>query len=812
MFLKRLSISGFRGIPGPLELDFSDGSTSRSLILYGANGTGKSSITDAWEWLTTGRIEHLAREGAEERSYPNVGAEDGKSYVEAEFTEPAVGTVRLTYDNKRITKPIGMGNLAALRALIAHPCHIRYGDLTRFVFLNKAERYDALASLMGFVPQMEYQKALRRVENSFSKDVERLTQMRLAAGMRLEKHFNAEARNEDPLLQVSRIAQARNHGETATLDDAEEASRKLQSEVEQDPGAMKLAGLKILAAALDNCSAPMQLEAVLKTVRGAVGQVLAIQTGESEEQLRIPLLSAAERLLVKTGAAGVCPLCGKAFDGDLREHVQTELAALKHLRDALNHLTECRDDLSERLSKMPELASSFEKALGSGEEADADDALMAAFKATAAELDALVARLRNLQGFDSSALSEHLVEELRGEESRLPGLCADFEVTRASLLADARARSKVLETAPARVSLVRDAQFVRDGVKLMKEERDAIGALAAAEAVLKAYSDCVSQYVAACLQNVQSRFDEISDQVKEYFETLEQHTPGLGNPRLKLLPDQDRSVVLEVSFRGADVQPAYKYLSESQLNSFGLAVFLASATHFNPTCRLLILDDVVNSFDAYKRPLLIALLKRVNDRQVLLMTHDSYWRDVLYRALPTWKRLHCAGYTPGAGPNVLPGRDRLERVAAALAADEPDEAARSLAHHMEDLLQEICERFDVELKYNRRNEYTLETLLDSLRVRVQKKLGQKHPLAVALVDLHEASPFRNWVAHCKLPSAPLHKDEVQDVLDRWKGIEASVTCSAKGCWEIIAYDGKSAFCCPCGQKRVEKATAAGDDE
>jgi hypothetical protein len=76
---------------------------------------------------------------------------DGTS-VEAEFSDPAIGTVGLAFNAKRVTIPTLRGNLLAARKLLTHPCHIRYGDLTRFVFLRKSERYDALASLMGFVP------------------------------------------------------------------------------------------------------------------------------------------------------------------------------------------------------------------------------------------------------------------------------------------------------------------------------------------------------------------------------------------------------------------------------------------------------------------------------------------------------------------------------------------------------------------------------------------------------------------------------------------------------------------------------------
>ena len=81
--INEIIISGFRGILTPLRLSFVKGKTPRSMVIYGRNGTGKSSITDAWEWFHTEKIIHLAREGAGPSSYPHINALDGEiSYDE----------------------------------------------------------------------------------------------------------------------------------------------------------------------------------------------------------------------------------------------------------------------------------------------------------------------------------------------------------------------------------------------------------------------------------------------------------------------------------------------------------------------------------------------------------------------------------------------------------------------------------------------------------------------------------------------------------------------------------------------------------
>jgi len=68
MKIKNLDISGIRGIKKSINISFGD---SRSLLLYGDNGSGKSSITDGYEWFLYNKIEHLS------------SGEIGKTWVEA---------------------------------------------------------------------------------------------------------------------------------------------------------------------------------------------------------------------------------------------------------------------------------------------------------------------------------------------------------------------------------------------------------------------------------------------------------------------------------------------------------------------------------------------------------------------------------------------------------------------------------------------------------------------------------------------------------------------------------------------------------
>ena len=54
--IKDITIKGIRGIKESLILPLNE----RSVLLYGDNGTGKSSVTDSIEWFFTNNITHLS--------------------------------------------------------------------------------------------------------------------------------------------------------------------------------------------------------------------------------------------------------------------------------------------------------------------------------------------------------------------------------------------------------------------------------------------------------------------------------------------------------------------------------------------------------------------------------------------------------------------------------------------------------------------------------------------------------------------------------------------------------------------------------
>ena len=319
--------------------------------------------------------------------------------------------------------------------------------------------------------------------------------------------------------------------------------------------------------------------------------------------------------------------------------------------------------------------------------------------------------------------------------------------------------------------------------------------------IMVTYEEVKNDYIEETKKSVQISFDAISYDVAAYFKILEQDSNVLDDPKIKLYSEKDKAVELEIIFGGNVISPAYKYLSESQLNSFGLSIFFASVKHFNHNFKFIILDDVINSFDTYKRPKVIDILsKYFSDYQILLFTHDSIWLDRLQRSFPQWIRKRFFGWDYNIGPRIETGKNSYEQIDELLLQDKPTEAGWVFGRYLEWVLQELCANLEASVKYNRRNEFNLSELVQAFRVRMKKKLESDHPITIMISVFESNTGFRNFCNHWKESETGYSSPEIKNVVQEWKNIESKIECNT--CHKFIRYekvDSHERIFCPCGE-------------
>src|SRR4030042_2923863 len=136
--LRRIRLEGFRGARLPVEMDFTN--RHASIAIYGDNGGGKSTITDALEWFYFNKIEHLWREDCKEECLRNTHFPDNQDAVlSIDFSDTRLNSIKTLNVKFRSKYSNGTQEFNDyLEQSKKERLFLRYGDLLRFVLFTKA--------------------------------------------------------------------------------------------------------------------------------------------------------------------------------------------------------------------------------------------------------------------------------------------------------------------------------------------------------------------------------------------------------------------------------------------------------------------------------------------------------------------------------------------------------------------------------------------------------------------------------------------------------------------------------------------------
>jgi DNA repair exonuclease SbcCD ATPase subunit len=155
MKIKSLEISGLRGVKKNLSINLD---SSKSILIYGDNGSGKSSIADALEWFYYDKVEHLLSEEIGTKginALRNIFLSDEEdAYVELKYSDSRYDSrerlflkkSKLTSENTNATQAFSDYIDTSLKENLT----LRYKDLLRFILSTNTEKLKEIYNIIGF--------------------------------------------------------------------------------------------------------------------------------------------------------------------------------------------------------------------------------------------------------------------------------------------------------------------------------------------------------------------------------------------------------------------------------------------------------------------------------------------------------------------------------------------------------------------------------------------------------------------------------------------------------------------------------------
>jgi hypothetical protein len=791
MRLKTIRIENFRGIKQALEFPFKKGANNTSLAIYGKNGTGKSSIVDAWEWFYNNKINHLAREGAGEKDYAHKGSDGSNTFIEIEI-EGVPDKVKFQFNNRRVTRPTITGDYNSIIEKIPHPCHLRYQDLQRFVYLSKTEKYEYLAKYLGFEEALQLQNNFSSYSNSLQTQIAQFISAIEENSTRISQVIGESTIITEENILSFINAKLHKHGveEIDKFKKIKKAKSALKLIVEQNPKAKELAEWKELKRKLERFYPITSIQEDILNIEPLFNALKADEI-TLKNISRIGLYEIGREVIESEDDKSICPLCDTQFAGDLIVHINHKHQALEDLKRKLERFNNLKVRLHRYITELISKVESINEFEAEIKENEFQEFFR---KLNQLKIESQIPLEVFQKGiFDMESLDYSDSQWLRNFESIINLNEAILRTVNENIhrLNEDRARKELTDDYSNIIEL--STSYYRYVLNEKKNEYS-IG--------IKSYYDgVVGNYKNWVNTQIQGKFDEISAVIIDYFNLLENNHAYIRSPKIKLLTDRDKAIELEIEFAGEELSPAFKVLSESQINSFGLSVFLAAIKHFNTDFKFIILDDVINSFDSFKRPRVIELLRQhFSDFQLLVLTHDNVWYERLIRSFPNWNRLRFFGWDYSTGPKVEIGKDTFEKIQDDLDHDLGVEAGQKLGRYLEWCLQVLNQNFQSQVAFKILNEYTMNELFTPFKKRIKDKLRETHQLYILLDNFEEQTGFRNFCMHWK--DGQYTSDEVQLIFDSWKSIETILTCTT--CNRYASYDSSTRYVkCRCSELNLK---------
>jgi uncharacterized coiled-coil DUF342 family protein len=793
--LKQLEIMGFRGARELVSVELTP--DCRSIAIFGDNATGKSSLSDAVEWFYKGHVDHLWKEFCKESALRNILLDEKESsFVTLTFNESSLNSTKTLSPALKASQSNSSSDFQTYIEQVdsgQERITLKNADLLSFILSSKTDKRQELARIIGYEALDEFRATLQRVISQLDSNSDLITARRNLPEYRKDilKLVGRSLIEESDLYVAGQEISASVGVIAAISDDATYtgAIGAIKAQIgQQDKATRKLQLSRLKQDCESLVSETEQVKSVYQDFKLAYNDLL--QSGENLRQIKLEEFLSSGRSAIEEGLveSGSCPLCLQNVDWD----------ALKHqLSVRIAKLQESKRKFSATLLKKAAVESHLSTAHHKAE----------AVRALATSLGRANEFLESVRNYKD--ITESMKATVSGRFDKFDAVPEGIELESGSLmmqLSDELQRLdlliKELELSTEeqqRINKIGDLESLRTA---FQKQKNAARTKDVFEKQIRTLSEIRNKFTVLQSSTMQRALDQMSGNIGEYY--LSMHpTEEVDKVRLSVLPDG--GVEFEYAFHGKAVYPPLKYLSESHLNSLGIAAFLSSAKLFNKRNGFFVLDDVVTSLDSNHRLRLLRLLdEKFADWQTVVLTHEPMWFELVK------KEFRPRGWIISE-LEPIPGGIRLKaapRDAKEMVANKRQTGTlvpNDLRNLLEKILKEVCSALEVRVafRYNDQNERRMPgELLSELRATLGKKSPGTKDNPV-LLKLETSNLISTIGSHDSGPILSAGDMEVcrQDIL-AFDSLFFCEKCETYLSVERFVNHERKVFC-KCGHQRIE---------
>lgn len=692
MKIKKIEIKGLRGIKNKLELNLD----SKSCLLFGENGSGKSSITDAIEWFYYNKIKHLSSEEIDKKGITairNINIPDNEiSYINLEYSDNSFDCKK-NIDSK--FKTVSMNKKHEFEEYIEQSQKenliLRYADLTGFILSTKKEKLDEILNIIGFDNVLKTQEALKTAKKEVDNRLKRKNfddEISKREGQILDKLGERIIDDNSFINRINELVAPLGLQNISSISEIDNLINQFNA-LDDSPIINKC---NYLERSKNNIKS---IEKKLKGLYERYEEYFELYDSFLNDFESLKLLTLENLLKMgsdivekKLWQEDICPLClQKKNKEELLSELQKRLKEIIQIKGKKEKLSDLKNEIKNCMEDSKGLVSEIER---SSYFSEVEFASLKEF------IEKFNVWYRNLQKEMNKDLLK--LEKIKPSKEIL---FSEENISKSITFCESHYKelqSKLQGQKTKEINSKISLSWERyKEIKQYKKERE----------ILEGYSISMTRIYNEFVKNLKNELNRFitlfSTKINEYY-TFMHPGENISNIQVKYIEEGDnlKGITIEYKFSGKLSSPPQKYLSESHLNSLGLALFLTSVEAFNKTNKFFILDDVISSFDTEHRIRLIDLLvQKFSDYQIIMLTHERDWFNLTKHSVKgrAWN-INVIKWSEEDGVYLDPSLIDLRAIIEEKIKNSEEYGLGNLIRqYLEKILKEVSEAIEVKMPY-----------------------------------------------------------------------------------------------------------------
>jgi len=717
--IKNIKIKGIRGAKDTLDLNLN----GKSILLYGDNGSGKSSISDAIEWFFTDKISHLSSSEIELKdALRNATIPDTESSeVCIKFTKSSLDCSKTLSLKKGKLTPEILNTTEEFSNYIINSNSenilLRYQSLTNFIDNTKGEKLKYLSDIIGFAEVTKKKEVLQKSHNSIKAEIKSQNfETQISSNKQhLIAKLGASISQEKQLFETinEKIKSLNTEITIKSIDDINKLLEHIKKPVNNNL-TIELKFLNDTKNALNILFSEIDLIDVeyvkyfdeFNIVANDVDAIIKIYLGD--------LLNAANTVFKKKiHTDESCPLCLQPKNSDvLQEEIKVRLKEIEEYSKIKMPFDKAKkmvtEIIAERIKRLEILLLNTEI-----NKVENDNIKKAVFSLKLKIFEYQKAIDIKVTSGGKPLTAEHY--KLKNEDFSFLSIVNERIVKIEDSLKN--------DTITVLYSNILASKEAFLNIQKLNKQKEVL------ENQRKTLELIYNEFVKKQKEALEDFINSFSERINEFYQYM---NPGEPFQEIKVVAigedDELNGITIEYKYNGNWVSPPQKYFSESHLNCFGLSFFLASVEAFNNENKFIILDDVISSFDSTHRKSFADLLfEKFSDYQIILLTHEIEWFTNIVSPLAKkngWLT-NIIRWTAIKGTHIDSEPKALkEFVDNSLAEGMTINLGNPIRTYLEHFLKEVCFNLDVKVSYkpNVVNEKRMaDELINELKSRISAK-------------------------------------------------------------------------------------------